>query len=91
MVLSVSFEGGNRAGLSDPNRPIASFMFLGPTGGVMVVYRRVLKIVVGAMGKCWKGTAGQSCVTPTGPPPASCSEEPLGNFEAGMIGFMSER
>lgn len=23
----------SRAGLSDPNRPIASFMFLGPTGG----------------------------------------------------------
>jgi ATP-dependent Clp protease ATP-binding subunit ClpB len=22
----------SRAGLSDPNRPIASFMFLGPTG-----------------------------------------------------------
>ncbi len=29
----------SRAGLSDPNRPIASFMFLGPTGerGVVCV------------------------------------------------------
>lgn len=43
----------SRAGMSDPNRPIASFMFLGPTGGQLmgIIYetRCSVGIVPGAL------------------------------------------
>jgi hypothetical protein len=52
----------SRAGLSDPNRPIASFMFLGPTGGAWawggegapLRLQRPLLIAAG----CWLLAAG---------------------------------
>lgn len=31
-MVAMLVDGRSRAGMSDPNRPIASFFFLGPTG-----------------------------------------------------------
>ncbi len=47
--------GRSRVGLSDPNRPIAGFMFLGPTGVGKTELAKVKPRVVGRANQAYLG------------------------------------
>lgn len=54
----------SRAGLQAPNRPVASFMFMGPTGVGKVRIASLLFVSFDAVFNWWSNDTRQSCVKP---------------------------
>ena len=76
-ALASSLRRRSRAGLSDPQRPIASFMFLGPTADTPQRKKTCTpsKSPSSDNLRCPAGR-GQGCRIPSAPSPASCSWGP---------------